>query len=204
MESMSALVRENLEKAQDTQKRWYDKNARQRVFNKGDSVLVILPTSTNALMAQWQGPYKVLKQVGKVTYCIDMHDRRKRKRLFHINMLCEFFQDSSTQVAGWAEDMEVDVQDEIPVWREFGPEDICFGEQLTAEQREALWALLGDFSSVMSNTPGQTTLTEHRIETGTARLVKLPPYRIPHAYRGAVEKEILYRRCWRNGLSNLQ
>ena len=28
MESMSALVRENLEKAQDIQKRWYDKNAR--------------------------------------------------------------------------------------------------------------------------------------------------------------------------------
>ena len=43
---------------------------------------------------------------------------------------------------------------------------------------------------MMSNTPGQTTLTEHRIETGTARPVKLPPHRIPHAYRGAVEKEI--------------
>ena len=65
-----------------------------------------------------------------------------------------------------------------------------FGEQLTAEQRGTLRALLGEFSSVMSNTPGQTTLAEHRIETGTARTVKLPPYRIPHAYRGAVEKEI--------------
>lgn len=38
--------------------------------------------------------------------------------------------------------------------------------------------------------PGRTNLTEHRIETGTARPVKLPPYRIPHAYRGAVQKEI--------------
>ena len=192
MESMSALVRENLEKAQETQKRWYDKNARQRVFNEGDSVLVLLPTSTNALMAQWQGPYEVLKQVGKVTYCINMHDRRKRKRIF---MLREFFQDSSTQVAGWAKDIEVDVQDEIPVWRELGSgtfsaEDIHFGEQLTAEQRGTLRALLGKFSSVISNTPGQTTLAEHRNEMGTARPVKLPPYRIPHAYRGAVEKEM--------------
>ena len=43
---------------------------------------------------------------------------------------------------------------------------------------------------MMSNKPGQT---EHRIETGTARPVKLPPYRIPHAYRGALEKEIQER-----------
>ena len=104
---------------------------------------------------------------------------------------------SSFRIAphGWAEDIEVDVQDEIPVWRELGSgtfsaEDIRFGDQLTAEQRGTLRALLGEFSSVMSNTPGQTTLTEHRIETGTACPVKLPPYRIPHAYRGAVEKVI--------------
>ena len=89
---MSALVCENLEKAQDTQKRWYNKNARLRVFNEGHSVLILLPTSPNALMAQRQGPYRVLKQVGKVTYCIDMNDRRKRTRVFHVNM----FQDSST------------------------------------------------------------------------------------------------------------
>ncbi|KAL5481930.1 hypothetical protein EMCRGX_G022205 [Ephydatia muelleri] len=61
--------------------------------------------------------------------------------------------DSSTQVARWAEDIEVDVQDEIPVWRELGSgtfsaEDIRFGEQLTAEQQGTLRALLGKFSSV--------------------------------------------------------
>ena len=63
-----------------------------RVFNEGGCVLVLLPTSTNALMAQWQGPYEVLKQIGKVTYCIDMHDRHKQKRVFHMNKLHEFAQ----------------------------------------------------------------------------------------------------------------
>ena len=28
------------------QKRWYDRNAREREFNEGDQVLVLLPTTT--------------------------------------------------------------------------------------------------------------------------------------------------------------
>ena len=55
-------------------------------------MLVLLPRSNNALMAQWHEPYEVLKQVGKVTYCIDMHNRHKQKRVFHVNKLHEFAQ----------------------------------------------------------------------------------------------------------------
>ena len=85
MAEMTTIVRESLEKAQASQKSWYDQNARVRTLNEGAMVLVLLPTSSSALTAQWQGPYKVVKQVGKVNYLIDMHDRRKRKRVFHIN-----------------------------------------------------------------------------------------------------------------------
>jgi len=49
---MSQLVEENLAKAQMNQKYWYDKNARQREFQLGDQVLVLLPTSTSKLLAQ--------------------------------------------------------------------------------------------------------------------------------------------------------
>lgn len=59
---MSELVQQNLSKAQKQQKQWYDKNARARKFQPGQQVLVLLPTTTNKLFAQWQGPYKVLKQ----------------------------------------------------------------------------------------------------------------------------------------------
>ena len=51
---MSELVQENLERAQATQKKWYDRTARAREFTPGDKVLVLLP---NKLRAQWQGPY---------------------------------------------------------------------------------------------------------------------------------------------------
>ena len=81
LRQMADIVKENLEKVQDKQKQWYDKNARLREFVPGDPVLIFLPTSTSKLLAQWQGPYLVLKRVGRVSYLIDMHDKRKRKRI---------------------------------------------------------------------------------------------------------------------------
>ena len=53
-------------------------------------MLVLLPTSSNKLLAQWQGPYQVVQRSGKVIYVMDMHDRRKRKRVLHVNMLIKF------------------------------------------------------------------------------------------------------------------
>ena len=86
MERMTELVKENSVKAKAQQKTWYDRNARSREFQPGDQVLVLLPTSTSKLLAQWQGPYPVIRSVGSVNYQIDMVGKRKRKRIFHVNM----------------------------------------------------------------------------------------------------------------------
>ena len=83
MEVMMEVARENVEKVQQEQKTWYDRNSRTRTLSEGSMVLVLLPTSSSKLEAQWQGPYKVLQRVGKVNYLIDMADRRKRRRLLH-------------------------------------------------------------------------------------------------------------------------
>ena len=50
-------------------------------------MLIILPTTNEKLSARWQGPYQVLKRVGKVDYLVDMHDHRKRRRVLHVNLL---------------------------------------------------------------------------------------------------------------------
>ena len=55
---MKELVQHNLAQAQERQKNWYDRNARVREFLPGDQVLVLLPTATSKLLAQWQGPYE--------------------------------------------------------------------------------------------------------------------------------------------------
>ena len=58
LEEMSELVRENLKEAQKRQKKWYDQNARERELEPDEEVLVLLPTSSNKLLAHWQGPYR--------------------------------------------------------------------------------------------------------------------------------------------------
>ena len=70
-EQMSEVMKENMEKAQQLQKKWYDQN---REFQPGDHVLVLLPTTTNKLLAQWQGPYEMNWKIG----LIHMYYRYKR------------------------------------------------------------------------------------------------------------------------------
>ena len=96
LNQMAGLVRANMEKAQATQKHWYDRKSRERALNEGDKVLVLLPTSNDKLLAQWQGPYVVRRKVNDVNYEIDLGSRkRKRFRLFHINMLRRWYETNS-------------------------------------------------------------------------------------------------------------
>ena len=87
IEEMTEMVSDNLKEAQQRQKTWYDQTARERELESGEEVLMLLPTSGNKLLAQWQGPYCVVRKVGKVNYEIDMANKRKRRKIFHVNML---------------------------------------------------------------------------------------------------------------------
>ena len=82
IDQMMEIVQENLKDTPAKQKQWYDRAARQREFRPGEEVLVLLPTTTNKLLAQWQGPYRVLCRTGAVNYVVDMHDKQKKKRIF--------------------------------------------------------------------------------------------------------------------------
>ena len=159
-------MKENLTKAQRYQKTWYDKGARLREFITGDLVLVLLPTTSNKLLAQWQGPYQVLQRMGKVTYLIDMQDKKKRKRIFHVNMLKDYHvrEGAGDQVSCFSEEDHED-ELEIPSWRGGESETIVrMGEELDSKQRAELTELLiGKFARVMSDKPGRTSLHEHRI-----------------------------------------
>lgn len=191
MEKMIEAVQTNLEKAQQKQKQWYDKNARQSEFVAGDQVLVLLPTATSKLLAKWQGTYQVVKRVGKVNYQVDMHDWRKRKRIFHINMLRPWH----TRIeSGYLAQESIDTEfEDVPVWSEAADSEVekfVFGERLSEQQHDEFSALLHNYSSVTKDVPGRTTLVEHHIRTGEARSIRLHPYRNPYAYREVVKQEI--------------
>ena len=189
LKQMVDCVHENLTKQQDRQKRWYDAKARMREFKPGDLVLVLLPTSTNKLLAQWQGPYQIVTRMGKLNYMLDMHDRRKRQRVFHVNMLKGY------HVRAVVEEVEDnryadELEEDIPVWNEQSKEGAKFGEELTREQMKELQALLNNFSSVFSDKPGRTNMAEHSIITEQTIPVRRPPYRLPQAYKELVKTEL--------------
>nr|XP_027219647.1 uncharacterized protein LOC113811983 [Penaeus vannamei] len=82
------LAKQELLKAQETQKAYYDRKAKVRLFKAGDKCLILLPTSHNKLLAQWKGPYDVVDKVSNHNYLIQVGNQQKR---FHINMLKEYF-----------------------------------------------------------------------------------------------------------------
>ena len=193
LEKMSQLARSNLQSAQSAQKAWYDRTARERSFQVGDQVLILLPTSTNKLVAEWQGPYRIIKRVGEVDYVVHMHDRRKKSRLFHVNMLRKWQVPGSTDTGYWCEEVLETTEDDIPVWSSDNGNTVNearLAERLSQEYRAALTGVLEEFSDVFQDKPGRTSVIEHAIETGSAQPVRLPPYRLPHAYRQAVKDEL--------------
>ena len=188
LKEMADIVEENLVIRQGAQKQWYDKRARLREFKSGDPVLVLLPTTTDKLTAQWQGPYQVLERKGKVTYSVDMHDKRKRTRVFHVNML-KAFQVRSEETCFLEEVLQEGV-DEIPAWKDDTVGEAHFGEQLSTEQTIQMKGVMDEFQEIFSNRPGRTNLMQHHIRTVDACPVRMRPYRLPHAYRETVLQEL--------------
>ena len=54
------------------QNAFYDKRARSRKFDVGDKVLLLLPSESNKVLLQWNGPYEVLKVVNAMNYKINV------------------------------------------------------------------------------------------------------------------------------------
>ena len=114
------------------QKAWYDCNAKDRELSPGDRVLVLLPTSTNKLLVEWQGPYSISRRVGRVTYEVDMKDRRRRKRIYHINMLHEWVAQDAPGY--WVDEVIKEEDDDIVCWESEGKEEPLINDFLSHQQ----------------------------------------------------------------------
>ena len=134
------------------------------------------------------------RRVGFINYEINMVGRRKQRRIFHVNMLRAWNSPTadnylSEEVA--AEDVILwgeDASDETPV----------INDQLSEVQKKDLQSVLTEFADILRSVPGQTTLAKHQIDVGSSRPIKLPPYRLPHAYREKVKEEL--REMERSGI----
>ena len=72
---------------------WYDRSARLRVFKPGDMVLLLstIPGKPLDIRYQLNGSYIFIEKVGLVNYIIATPERKRSKRMVHVNLLKEYF-----------------------------------------------------------------------------------------------------------------
>ena len=216
LEKTCQLAREELRKAKEKHRMYYNKKARSRTFKEGDEVLLLLPTDHNKLLMQWKGPFKVVKKLSSMNYQIDMGSRIQT---FHANLLKQYFRreqerqdtgeieklDALTVIA--AAVIEDEKDDEIPPGDPFRMtneellhlppltpsetvKDVNVSEELEEQKHREMKRELGNCKDILTDIPGRTPLTEHAIHLSDKEEVRSKPYPIPHALRKVVQKEV--------------
>ena len=90
IEETCQLAKEEIAKVQKRNQTYYNRRARERRLNAGDSVLLLLPTENTKLTVAWRGPYEVLEKVGEVDYKIRVTP--DKIKTYHINILKKYHQ----------------------------------------------------------------------------------------------------------------
>jgi len=81
------IAKEHAKQAQIKSKVWYDRRARERSFEVGQLVLVLLPIAGKPLETKYQGPFRIIGKLGPVDYVISTPNKRRSQRVCHVNML---------------------------------------------------------------------------------------------------------------------
>ena len=101
-----------------TKNKWYfDKKAKDRSFRVDDEVLVLLPSSSNKLLSQWIGPFKV-KEVLYPNFKVEV---RGKDKIFHANMLKEYFHRTPTTVTPSVSVSVSEVSGQCVSWQDITP-----------------------------------------------------------------------------------
>lgn len=162
LEATCKLAQEELSKAQEKYKQYYDRKAKERKFQAGDKVLLLRPTTNNKLLVQWKGPYSVVERKGEMDYIIGINGDQK---IFHANMLklyhsrttgCMIEETTAGAVRGAAaaviEEPERETDDDSGTLSRFQPketwEHVKIGEQLSTEQQATMMALLQKYINI--------------------------------------------------------
>ena len=187
LEKASAAATHMETAAKESMKTYYDKGTRCQLFQVGDLVLILKPSTKVKLHAQWQGPYTIVTRLSDTTYTVRKLNSNGKTRTYHTNFLKRWESPSAVcMLAITPEEME-----DLPSW-EMHPEEgeVSVGPEISQTQRQQLRSLLDDYQDVFSNTVGATQCAEISIETGDAKPVCSPPYRVAHAQLPATYTEV--------------
>ncbi len=191
LDQLSSRAHQHLAQAQTRQKTWYDRTARSRTFMSGQKVLLLLPSSESSLLAKWQGPFKVLRKVGEVTYEISMPDRRRSKQIFHVNLLKQWIDRPSTiQDQLWARTVEEEEEPSEQYFPTAGGESTYPSvTHLTTEQQEDLRKIIP--KGLFRDQPGRTDVITHDIRLTSPGPIRQTTTRVPARLIPALKQEVL-------------
>ena len=189
IETALKAARENMDKSQKKMKANFDKKSSDCELKIGEKAIVLLPTTKNKLFAKWRGPYTVIGREARDDHNNYQLQMGRRTVKMHINSLRRYndrdahhqtdsaemvhtmiIEDSDGEIMTPGGDAASET-DGSAAWRSVQP-----GEQLTHEQRSALMDLLSQYTDVLTNKPGRTTLIEHEIRLTDNVPVYQPSY----------------------------
>ena len=150
----------------------------------------MFPLPGNPLQAKYCCPYTILEKLNPVDYLIDTPNRRKQKRVCHVNLLKLYRRRDDKQFPNYADTVPVNVATfvsengvgvTIPALSDLktSTPPHTKNEYLTQLQQSELDKLLANYAVNFSDTPGKTSLATHYIAlVSDAKPVSLSPYRL--------------------------
>ena len=183
----------NLRQAQQSQKTWYDQQARQREFQPGQKVLLLLPSSTCKLLAKWQGPYTIVRKMGPVTYEVLHPEKKRTKQTYHVNLLKEWKERTAAVTPSSLLVQQVDVPENEE--GEDGVEGLPTAAEpvvahLTSEQVDQLLSVFKEVPSLFAARPGKTAVVEHVIRLKDVNPIRQRSYRVPQHLGEKLKQEV--------------
>ncbi|XP_068213909.1 uncharacterized protein [Palaemon carinicauda] len=199
-----SFAQEHLAKPQASMKLKYDVKTRDRLFNVGDKVLVLLPMPGNPLKAEFVGPWKVLKKINNVNYLIETPDRRRKNHICHVNTIKSFtersLEESVLPISVVSVENEQFMGDKFAV-SPSGLEnnsDVLNNlntkfQHLDAEKPAPLINIIDEYEDLFQDSPGRTHILQYDVDVGKAQpIIKQCPYRLNPLKREIVRKEVKY------------
>ena len=210
LEQTMALAQQAMERDQSRYKGAYDKKAKERKLEAGEKVLLLLPSSGNKLLMQWQGPFVVQEKVGEYDYRIMLNGKVKT---YHVNMLKRYVErraevDNGSASASSALEVvavavieksdataeEVVEDDKLLEFMTYGgketSEDVHTGDGLSEVEEEQVRKVITSFPSVFSDKPGRTNIIQHKIELTSPEPIRCKPYPLPYSMRESLRDDI--------------
>ena len=177
----------------------YNKRARDKNFEIGDQVIVLIPDSTNKLMSCWQGPATVVDVKHPYSCLVELN--QGQRRWLHANKLrhyharvnealvnnCAIVYDRDEEFGTLPVAETVYNNAELP--------SSCIDpsrlDHLTLEQRQQFLAVLDDFPEVFVDRPGLCKVGMHSINvTPDFKPKRLKSYRVPELLKPEVARQL--------------